>query len=74
MNALEIKREARIGVEPRCLRVLELRFLESAAPGAKFTSAEDLIAGLRMHKDAAEIGAMRQAVQIAQKLQIRATD
>lgn len=58
---------ARLGVEPRRLRVLELRFLESAAPGAEFLSAESLIAALRMRKDAAEIAAMRQAVAIAER-------
>jgi len=58
---------ARLGVEPRRLRVLEMRFLESAAPGAEFLSAESLIAALRMHKDTREIAAMRQAVAIAER-------
>ena len=57
----------RIGVEPERLRVLELNFLESAAPEAKFVSAAGLLATLRMQKDELEIAAMRQAVQIAQK-------
>ena len=65
-SELKLKKDARIGVEPRSLRVLELRLLEYAAPKALFISAEDLIAGLRMAKDPAEITAMRQAVQIAQ--------
>jgi len=63
---LKLKKDARVGVEPRSLRVLELRLLEYAAPKALFLSAEDLIAELRMAKDPAEIAAMRQAVQIAQ--------
>jgi len=66
MSALKLNKDARIGVEPRWLRVLELRLLEYAAPRALFTSAEDLIAELRMAKDQAEIAAMRQAVHIAQ--------
>jgi len=65
-NDLKLKKDARIGVEPRSLRVLELRLLEYAASKALFISAEDLIAELRVAKDPAEITAMRQAVQIAQ--------
>jgi Xaa-Pro dipeptidase len=55
-----------IGVEPARLRVLELRFVEAAAPQAKIVSAESCLASLRICKDAAEIAAMRQAVLIAQ--------
>lgn len=57
----------KIGVEPRRLRVLELRLLEEAAPKAQFISAEDSLASLRMYKDASEIAAMRKAAQIAQE-------
>jgi Xaa-Pro dipeptidase len=57
----------KIGVEPRRLRVLELRLLEAAAPKAQFISAEDSLASLRMYKDAGEIAAMRKAAQIAQE-------
>jgi Xaa-Pro dipeptidase len=64
--------KAKIGVEPRALRVLELRLLESAAPEAEFVSGEASIAALRMRKDEAEIAAMRQAVKIAQD-SLRAT-
>jgi len=56
----------RIGLEPRRFRVLELRLLEVAAPGAKMLSAEDAIASVRMHKDVSEISAMQSAVDIAQ--------
>jgi Xaa-Pro dipeptidase len=56
-----------IGVEPTRLRFLELRLLEAAAPTARFTSAEDTLAGLRMRKDSSEVAAMRQAVDIAQR-------
>ena len=55
-----------IGVEPRGLRVLELRYLENGAPGADIVSAEKELAALRITKDAGEIAKMRKAVQIAQ--------
>ena len=55
-----------IGVEPLRLRVMELRYLETAAPNARFVSAGDLLASLRMAKDASEIDKMREAVHIAQ--------
>jgi len=56
----------RIGVEPRGLRVLELRLLEAAMPAVEFVSSEETPAALRMFKDAAELNAMRKAVSIAQ--------
>ena len=56
----------RIGVEAGRMRFLELRFLENAAPKARFEAAEDVLAGLRMRKDASEIESMRQAVRMAQ--------
>lgn len=57
---------ARVGVEPRSLRVLELRFLEEAAPGAEFISDESTISALRARKDRAELALMREATRIAQ--------
>lgn len=56
-----------VGVEPVRLRFLELQLLREAAPNAKFTSAEEVMALLRMVKDDAEIEAMRRAAQIAQR-------
>jgi Xaa-Pro dipeptidase len=56
----------RVGLDPACLRVLELRLLEAAAPEAKFVSADDCLAALRLRKDADEIRSMREAVEIAQ--------
>lgn len=56
----------KIGVIARRLRVLELRFLESAAPQAEFISGAKVMAELRMRKDAQEIAAMREAAQCAQ--------
>lgn len=55
-----------IGVEPRALRVLELRLLEYGAPGAHIVSAETALTDLRIRKDAQEVAQMRQAVKIAQ--------
>ncbi|GAB5520699.1 MAG: aminopeptidase P family protein [Rhodothermales bacterium] len=57
----------RIGVEPRALRFLELSYLQAAAPEASFVSAEDLLATMRMQKDAEEIRLMREATQMAEK-------
>jgi Xaa-Pro dipeptidase len=57
----------RAGVEPRRLRVLELRMLEEAAPQAQFRSAEETLASLRMYKDESEVAAMRSAVDIAER-------
>ncbi|MFT5143799.1 MAG: Xaa-Pro dipeptidase [Rhodothermales bacterium] len=57
---------ALIGVEPRWLRYLELQFLKGAVPRATLTSAESVVASLRMHKDELELDAMRKATIIAQ--------
>ncbi len=56
-----------IGIEPRNLRVLELRYLEEAAPGARFKSAEKAIAPIRSRKSRVEIEAMRAAVEVAER-------
>ncbi len=58
--------KARIGVEPLHLRLLEYNFLQEAAPGAQFTAAGEVLSALRLHKDEAEIAAMRQAVRVAE--------
>jgi Xaa-Pro dipeptidase len=57
----------RIGVEPTHMRVLELRYLEAAAPQAKFISASDSLATLRLQKEPAEINLIRKAIEIAQR-------
>lgn len=59
--------QATVGVEPLQLRVLELRYLEGAAPDASFVSAEDAVAELRMPKDEASLATMREAVGMAQR-------
>jgi Xaa-Pro dipeptidase len=66
IQALNLTNES-VGVEPERLRVLELRFLEAAAPKAKFTSGADILSQLRITKDSEELANMRKAVQIAQQ-------
>jgi len=56
----------RIGVEPRQLRLLEFRHVKSGAPEAEYPDASDVLSGLRLRKDKAEVDAMRRAVKIAQ--------
>jgi len=56
-----------IGIEPRILRVLELRLLEAAAPEAAFVSGEAVVAALRMQKDEDELALMQTATEIAEK-------
>jgi len=56
-----------VGVEPRTMRVLELRYLESSAPKAQIVSGEDIMVSLRVRKDKFELSAMQQAVEIAQR-------
>ncbi|MBT3391315.1 MAG: aminopeptidase P family protein [Chloroflexi bacterium] len=65
IQAAELEK-ARIGVEPRALRVLELNLLEHAAPQAQFIPGEACVSALRMKKDTAEVDAMRTAAEIAQ--------
>jgi Xaa-Pro dipeptidase len=57
---------ARIGIEPRQLRVLEFSLLQSAAPQAQFTSAGNCLSDLRLYKDQQEIGYIKKAVEIAE--------
>ena len=59
--------DAKIGVEFRSLRVLELNLLEQAAVGSEFIAADDTISALRMFKDKDEIAAMQKAADIAQE-------
>ncbi len=56
----------RVGVEPRQLRVLELRLLEEVAKGMEFVSGEISLSEMRMLKDDAEQAAMQEAVNTAQ--------
>jgi Xaa-Pro dipeptidase len=56
----------RIGVEPRQLRLLEFRHVKNGAPEADYPDASNVLSGLRLKKDKAEVDAMRKAVKIAQ--------
>jgi Xaa-Pro dipeptidase len=56
----------RIGVEPRYLRLLEFRYIQNSAPESDYPDASDVLSGLRLRKENAEVEAMRKAVQIAQ--------
>ena len=55
-----------IGVEPRQLRLLEFRHVKNGAPEADYPDASNVLSGLRLKKDQAEVDAMRAAVKIAQ--------
>jgi len=66
LQAAGLDSQVRIGLEPLRLRVVELRYLEGAAPQASFIAAGEVIASLRAIKDEHEVVAMRQAVRIAQ--------
>lgn len=57
----------RIAVEYQNMRVLELRALEAAAPGAEFVSLEQSLPGLRAIKDERELDALRAAIAITEK-------
>ena len=59
--------KARLGIENRRMRVMELRFIEDAFLQPRTVAAEEIYASLRMAKDAQEIAAMRVAVQIAER-------
>jgi Xaa-Pro dipeptidase len=56
----------RIGVEPRQMRLLEFSHVKAGAPEADYPDASDVLSGLRLRKDKAEVDAMRKAVKIAQ--------
>ena len=57
----------KIGFEPRQLRLLEYRFLETSSPTTSFTSAAEQIAQCRAVKDQDEVSRMQKAVAIAQQ-------
>ena len=59
-------KQAKIGVEPRGLRFLELDLLTKAASRATFEAGDPVISDLRMYKDPSEIAYMQQAADIAQ--------
>ncbi|MEI8167658.1 MAG: Xaa-Pro peptidase family protein [Chloroflexales bacterium] len=55
-----------LAVEYTSLRVMELRALEAAIPGLRTTDATDLMADLRMVKDAHELAVIEQAVHMVE--------
>jgi Xaa-Pro dipeptidase len=57
---------ARLGVETRRMRVMELRLIEDAFLNLRIDAAEDIFAALRMAKDELELSLMRRAVEIAE--------
>lgn len=65
---LGLMNDARIGIEDRRMRVLELRLLKESIPDQnKILTANELITELRIIKDNNEIEAMRKAVEIAER-------
>lgn len=66
---------AKIGIEDRRMRVLELRLLEEGISGNnRIVSANELITDLRIIKDNTEIKTMRKAVDIAEHALIATLD
>jgi Xaa-Pro dipeptidase len=63
---------ARLGVETRRMRVMELRLIEDAFLNPRIDAAEEIFAALRMAKDELELNLMRRAVEIAEAA-LRAT-
>src|SRR5690606_16084427 len=57
---------ARLGIEPRMMRALELELIREALPAVVCKSAPELLDALRMIKDSAELSLMREAVRIAE--------
>ena len=58
--------DANVGYEQNALRLLEFNLLKQAVPNSTFSTADEVIASLRMYKDTAEINAMRKAVNVAE--------
>lgn len=58
---------ARLGVESRRMRVMELRLIEDAFLNPRLDAAEGIFAVLRMTKDEQELSLMRRAVEIAEQ-------
>jgi Xaa-Pro dipeptidase len=65
-EAAGLRGGARLGVEPRGLRFLELSYLRGALAEADFADASDALAEVRSHKDAGELAQIREAVRMAQ--------
>ena len=59
--------QAKLAAEPSRLRLLELQFIQAAAPKAAILDGSPILEGLRLKKDTQELGKMREAAVIAQK-------
>jgi Xaa-Pro aminopeptidase len=57
---------ARIGVEGQRMRVFEAEAIRRAFAGATVLDAHSAIAHMRLHKDAGEVAALRQAIEISE--------
>lgn len=58
---------AQIGLESTRMRFMELNYLQTAAPTARFLPADSIFGDLRIQKDEEEINEMRRATAIAQE-------
>lgn len=58
--------QAKLAVEPGRLRMLELQYIQTAAPQAKIEDGSPILEGLRLRKDEQELAKMREAALIAQ--------
>jgi Xaa-Pro dipeptidase len=58
--------KGRVGVIPRRLRLLELDYIESAAPDLKIVSGQEILKAMRMIKSPEEVSFMAEAVRIAE--------
>jgi len=56
----------RIGVEGQRMRVFDFLALQKALPGAEFIDAHGEISTIRLHKTAAELDALREAIRISE--------
>ena len=63
-----------IAVEYLAMRLLEMRRIEQACPASRLLATEPWLPQLRMSKDETEIGAMRRAIEIAERALHRLLD
>jgi Xaa-Pro dipeptidase len=58
--------KGKVGVIPRRLRLLELNYIESAAPDLETVSGQEILKAMRMLKSPEEVSLMAEAVRIAE--------
>ncbi len=66
LGALDLSATTRLGVEGRRMRFLELDYMGKTIYAPQTNNADAVFAELRMRKDASDLAAVRQAVQIAE--------